>query len=190
MFNLPIHFFYTNASSNGYGKDGAFKRFETLKKVKDFHSLLDVGSGPCFLQEWLIKNIKHPVDYEAMDIRKDTLNLCGCTTYLEIPSDKKYDICCMFGTVTFNIDNDKDKNKTIFNNLINSCCKITDKILLTTFKEDAKPKIHISKQDRFVYFSKQEITDILGSNNLKIILFEEPPHDPMEYHVVCEKNNA
>ena len=84
-----LNYFYPEAISNGYGKEFAMQRFEILKEI-NFSSILDIGSGPCFLYDWIRLN-KKGVEYNAYDIRKETLQLCNCNVYSSIPK-RKFDL--------------------------------------------------------------------------------------------------
>ena len=178
---------YRTPKFNGYGKACAYKRFSVLKTLS-FHSVLDIGSGACLLQQWFQKNNIN-VDYEAVDIRSDALSLCNCPRYLNVPEHRKYDLVCLFGTVTYNIDNDDKKNKKILFDLLKKSTLISSKyILFTVFKEDISKKYKNSiPQNLFVYFSIEEINNILrelGIINFKII--ENNELDDQEYFVICD----
>lgn len=177
---------YSSARFNGYGEQSAFSRFEVLKKIS-FNSVLDVGSGPCLLQKWLKQN-NIVAQYEAMDIRANTLQYCDCPTYTTIPVDKSYDLICLFGTITYNIDHDEHKNKLVLKTLLKDCKNICNSILLfTVFKEEIREKNkNKSSKDFFVYFSEDEIKNILF--DLKIYNFniiENDEYDIQEYFVIC-----
>ena len=86
--------YYKNSLDVGYSSND-HNRFSVLDNLQ-FSSILDVGSGPCLLRS-LFKN----VEYEAVDIREDTLSHCDCKTYISIPSRKKYDLVCFFGTFAY-----------------------------------------------------------------------------------------
>jgi hypothetical protein len=85
---------YKNSLDVGYSP-GDHKRFSVLDRL-EFSSLLDVGSGPCILQ-CLLKD----VEYEAVDVREDSLSHCNCKTHTTVPSRKKYDLVCFFGTFAY-----------------------------------------------------------------------------------------
>jgi hypothetical protein len=184
--SFSINDIYRDGLSNGYGKAAAEKRFSILDRFS-FSSVLDVGSGPCFLQDWLrLKDIK--VHYEAVDIRPEALAHCKCPTYSAIPVSGKYDLVCLFGTVTYNIDRDELKNKLILKQLLQSAKKVCSSTLIfTVFKETLKDELRVFQQDRFIYFSKVEIRNLLlsiGISNFEIL--EENQLDKSEYFVVCK----
>lgn len=183
---LTIDDIYRDGLSNGYGRAAAEKRFSILDRFS-FSSVLDVGSGPCFLQDWLRLN-RIKTSYEAVDIRPETLAHCKCPKYSSIPVSGKYDLVCLFGTVTYNIDGDELKNKLILKQLLQSAKAVCGATLVfTVFKETLKEELKVFQQDRFVYFSKVEIRNLLlsiGISNFEIV--EENQLDKNEYFVVCE----
>lgn len=183
MNRLTLKDFYPNPESNGYGEKLAFLRFNVLKDLQ-FNSVLDVGSGPCLLQKWLINN-KIESQYEAVDIRDETLSLCKCKTYNNIPLQNNYDLVCIFGTVTFNIDKDFDKNKSILKNLIHESVKVSKKyIVLTVFKNTIIKKHPRIIVDRCVFFSEQEIKQMFYSEKVKQVIVKELDNiDKNEYFV-------
>lgn len=181
---------YSTSTDNGYGKQLAEQRFKILKQLKPFTSVLDVGSGSCLLQKWLNNNIQHKVDYEAVDIREDALALCDCVKYTIIPVNKNYDISCLFGTITYNIDLDATKNKQILINLLLQCKNISKQIIFTVLKETTEFKILKYKRNKFVYFSKEEIKNMLEKLEINLVAIIETDLDPDEYFVICEINNA
>jgi len=176
---------YPEPISNGYGKDLAKKRFEILKGHK-FKSVLDVGSGPCYLHEWLEENNLDST-YEAVDIRPETLKLCSCSVYITIPTTGSYDLVCLFGTVTYNIDGDELKNKLLLKKLLEQSLKVCRSLLVfTVFKESAKQELRAFQQDRFVYFSEIELRNLLlslGVSNFAVT--EDDKLDRNEYFVTC-----
>lgn len=177
---------YKTGKFNGYGKQIAEKRFEILKSYK-FSSVLDVGSGPCLLQNWLqTNNIK--CSYEAVDIREDALSHCNCPTYTSIPINKSYDLVCLFGTVTYNVDHDEPKNKLLLKTLLLESKSVCNSILLfTVFKEAIREQNKNSiPKDFFVYFSKEEIQNILEEIGIKTFeIIENDQYDHQEYFVIC-----
>lgn len=184
--SLELRNIYKEGHSNGYGRETAEKRFEVLRGHK-FSSVLDVGSGPCFLQKWLSLN-RPEVEYSAVDIRPEALALCNCPTYEAIPLDKTYDLVCLFGTVTYNIDGDELKNKSILKTLLREAKQVCRSILIfTVFKEKTRSELRIFLQDRFVYFSELELRNLLTS--LGIIQFDIAEYDGLdknEYFVTCK----
>jgi len=177
---------YKEPGSNGYGKDLAKKRFEILRG-HSFHSVLDVGSGPCYLHEWLKEN-KPNVLYEAVDIRPEALKLCNCCTYEKIPQNKKYDLVCLFGTITYNIGGDELKNKVILKTLLQASKKVCNSILIfTVFKQKVKSELSSFMQDKFVNFAEVELRNLL--TDLGIIKFDIAEYDGLdryEYFVTCK----
>lgn len=176
---------YKDGLSNGYGKAAAEKRFSILDRFS-FSSVLDVGSGPCLLHKWLnSKNIR--VRYEAVDIRPEALDHCRCSKYAAIPTIGKYDLVCLFGTVTYNIDNDELKNKLILKQLLQSAKKVCGSLLVfTVFKEELKAELKNFQQNRFVYFSRIEIRNLLLSLGISSFeILEENQLDKNEYFVIC-----
>lgn len=186
MLKKSLKDFYPTSESNGYGIEIAFKRFEILKDFS-FQTILDVGSGPCLLHQWLIKNNIN-VEYEAVDIRNDSLSLCHCKTHTQIPKDKFYDLVCLFGTVTFNIDHNESLNKNILKNLVDNSINICSKyIILTVFKEKFKKKLPKNIQKLCVSFSEEEIKLIfLHPRIQEINIYEKNDLDRDEYFVIAK----
>lgn len=177
---------YRHPKFNGYGKDLAYKRFSILNDLK-FESILDIGSGPCFLQNWLIEN-KINSEYEAVDIREECFKLCNCNTYKNIPSHRLYDMVCLFGTVTYNIDNDENKNKKILKDLLFKSKAVSNSFLLfTVFKESIRKKhVDINPKNFFVYFHEDEIKNMLNSIGIfNYQIIENDKLDELEYFVLC-----
>lgn len=186
MNRHSFEFIYRLGKFNGYGRPIAFKRFSILNQYK-FDSVLDVGSGPCFLQEWLQENnIK--AKYEAVDIRKDSLEYCKCQTYVQIPKNNVYDLVCLFGTVTYNIDQNEEKNKLLLKTLLKDSKDVCSSILLfTVFKKSfGEQNKNTPNHDFFVYFSKDEIKIMLEKLNVfNYEIIENDEYDKNEYFVVC-----
>jgi hypothetical protein len=184
---FDLRHFYTSSYNNGYGRETAYKRFGILENLK-FSSVLDVGSGPCFLYNWLI-NKNFSVIYEAVDIREECFQHCYCKTYTSVPTENKYDLVCLFGTVTYNIDNNELQNKLQLKQLLFDCKKICNSILLfTVFNKELKEQRKQQPQipNALVYFSKEEITSML--HELSIFNFEiiqNDKLDKLEYFVIC-----
>lgn len=176
QFELIYRFPYFN----GYGKEYAYKRFCVLHNLF-FESVLDVGSGPCYLKKWLVKN-KINCEYEAMDIRKDSLNLCECKTYTNIPKNNLYDLVCLFGTITYNINNNEKENKKILYDLLKESLDVCKKYLVfTVFKEEKR-----DSKNSFVCYSKNEISKLLSDlNMLKYELIDDSDIDKDEYIILC-----
>lgn len=186
MLKKSLKDFYPTPESNGYGIDNAFKRFEILLDL-DFHSVLDVGSGPCLLSKWLT-NVNKKVLYEAVDIRPDSLELCNCKTYSRIPLENKYELVCLFGTVTFNLEKDVSKNKNILKDLIvdsfSSCSKY---LVLTVFRETFFNQAPNPVKNTIVSFSREEILEMFSAFSYKNInIYERDDLDMYEYFVVVE----
>jgi hypothetical protein len=178
---------YRHPKYNGYGKESAYRRFSILKDLK-FESILDVGSGPCFLQSWLIEN-KIETHYEAVDVREDCFPFCNCPTHTKIPQNVKFDAVCLFGTVTYNIDNDEPKNKELLKKLLYQSKQVAKSFLLfTVFKEPLRKKHkNINPKNFFVYFSKNEIEGILKELSIpNFDIIENDDLDEQEYFVLCK----
>lgn len=178
---------YRHPKFNGYGKDLAYKRFSILNDLK-FESILDVGSGPCFLQTWLIEN-KINSQYEAVDIREECFKFCNCNTYTTIPTHRLYDLVCLFGTVTYNIDNDETHNKKLLKDLLFKSKQISKLFLLfTVFKESIRIKhLNNNPKNYFVYFSKDEIKNTLNEIGIfNYTIIENNDLDEFEYFVLCK----
>lgn len=176
-----ITHFYPKPNSNGYGVVNAYRRFSILHEIPNFKTVLDVGSGACFLYDWLQAE-KIVCDYEAVDIRDEALKLCKCKTYNEIPKGK-YDLVCLFGTVTYNIDNNLEENKKVLQGLLEKSISVCEKYLVVTvFDGD----FHI-KRDIFVYYEKEELKQILEKTGFKIIdIKQNSYYDQDELIAICE----
>ena len=178
-----IYQFYKKPDCNGYGVDLAEQRFEILKRY-EFGSVLDVGSGPCYLQKWLEKN-NIPTVYEAVDIRKDSLELCNCKTHLEIP-DYKFDLVCLFGTIGYNVGFNEEKNKQILKSLLLSSKSIANKLIILSLFDSA---LFRSKNLLLVTYTKTEIENLLNECEIKKYeIIKDESLDPLEFFVVCEMN--
>jgi hypothetical protein len=190
MSYYDINSIYKTPKHNGYGKTCAYKRFSFLKNLS-FQSVLDVGSGPCLLFDWLREN-KFFASYEAVDIRPDTLALCNCKTHTSIPQEQMYDLVCLFGTVTFNIDHDELKNKKILEEILKESLKVCKKwLVFTVFKESIREKHKNSiPKNFFVYFSREEISEMLeGIGIYRFEILEKNELDTQEYFVICDLKN-
>ena len=179
---------YPKGDSNGYGRSLAEKRFSVLLKDLKFTNVLDVGSGACFLKTWLQKS-DISANYEAVDIRPEALALCDCTTYSATPRKGAYDLICLIGTVTYNLDNDVLKNKQILKTLLKAAKKVgTGHILFTVFKDSVAATLSPNDANKFVYFSKEELTALVKKVGLNLVYLKEIPSlDPNEYFVLCSK---
>ena len=177
---------YPAGNSNGYGRILAEKRFSAILQDLKFTSVLDVGSGACFLKAWL-QEVGISANYEAVDIRPEALALCGCTTYSAIPLTGAYDLICLFGTVTYNLDGDVLKNKQTLNTLLTEAKKVgTGHILFTVFKDSVAATLSPNDANKFVYFSKEELTALVKRVGLTLVYLKEiPALDPNEYFVLC-----
>jgi SAM-dependent methyltransferase len=176
---------YPKPTDNGYGEAFARKRFAPLLDIQ-FSSVLDVGSGPCFLHKWLVDN-KIDAEYEAVDIRPETLKNCKCLTYQTIPLYKQYDLVCLFGTVTYNVDYATAINKQILISLLQDALRVSKKYILFTVikKEGNYPAVF--QANRFLYYSHEELVDILnflGIKNFTITCNEDI--DSNEWFVLCK----
>ena len=177
--SCDINYFYSTPESTGYNDQQYQQRFGILTPL-DFSSVLDVGSGPCNLLKWLKKN-KPEVTYEAMDIRKDALALCPCKTHTKLP-EEKFDLVCLYGTVTYNIDKDKTKNKQLLFNLLLDCKKIANKwLIFTVMKEEGL--IGLTKL-QFAGYTRAELDKLLSS--VELVANTIYTHiDLAEYIIVC-----
>lgn len=186
MINYSIQSVYRTPQFNGYGKECAYKRFSFLKGLS-FGSVLDVGSGACLLKNWLAEN-GFAVDYEAVDIRPDALALCKCVTHQTIPANRAYDLVCLFGTVTYNIDHDEAANKATLLHLLKQSKTVCRSLLLfTVFKESVRIRNKNTPfSDYFVCFSMEEIDGIMAELGIpKYTVVENPQLDEQEYFVLA-----
>ena len=184
--NIELFYQDHEPHDNGYLYDGAIERFDVLLPLS-YSSLLDVGSGPCFLKQWLQQKQINCL-YEAVDVREKSLALCGCTTYTEIPLNKNYELVCLFETVGFNIDFDVQKNKTIFIDLMTKAKQISTKyVVCTVYNESKKEEHFVSDKNSLVWFNKEELEQILnniGYTNYTIFIREDL--HKFLYHIICD----
>jgi hypothetical protein len=177
-----IKYFYPNPESTGYTDHQYKNRFDILTSL-EFSSVLDVGSGSCNLLKWLEVN-KAGITYEAMDIREEALALCQCKTHTKLPK-KKFDLVCLYGTITYNIDEDKAKNKQLLFDLLVNCEKISKKwLIFTTMKEEAL--IGLGKL-QFVGYTREQLEELVSSVGLTVDTVHTQV-DLNEYIVICNKN--
>ena len=156
-----INYFYPTPESTGYDDQKYQQRFGILTPL-EFSSVLDVGSGPCNLLKWLKKN-KPEVAYEAMDIREDALALCPCKTHTKLP-EEKFDLVCLYGTITYNIGEDKAKNKQLLFDLLLDCKKIAKKwLIFTVIKEE---RLMGLAKLQFAGYTRAELDELLSSVGL------------------------
>jgi hypothetical protein len=173
-----INYYYPKAENTGYDLVLSNKRFSVLNQLK-FKSILDVGSGCCNLHEWLQQNNNNAL-YHAVDIRTDALKLCKCQTYTQIP-DNRYDLVCLYGTITYNINENAQENKKTLIDLLKRSKEVTNKyILFTVIKQENIKGLSLLQ---LVSYTKNEIKEIASSVGSCII--DETTH-PDEYIVICE----
>jgi len=173
-----ITYFYPKAESTGYDEGLSNARFSILKRIQ-FNSILDVGSGCCNLHKWLKQN-NYDVVYHAVDIRTDALELCECPTFTEIPNNK-YDVVCLYGTVTYNINENAEENKRILLNLLETSKKVANKyIVFTVIKRENVKGLSLLQ---LVSYTKNEIEKI--ASELGSCIINETTHTD-EYIVICE----
>jgi SAM-dependent methyltransferase len=178
-----LNYFYPTPESTGYDDQKYQRRFGILSPL-EFSSVLDVGSGSCNLLKWLEQN-KPAVTYEAMDIREDALALCPCKTHTKLPK-KKFDLVCLYGTVTYNIGEDKAKNKQLLFDLLLDCKKIAKKLLIfTVMKEEGL--MGLAKL-QFVGYTRAELDELLSSVGLVANTIHTQV-DLGEYVVICNINS-
>lgn len=176
-----INYFYPNSDTTGYSNILSNKRFSVLKQL-DFKSILDVGSGCCNLHKWLILNNIDCV-YEATDIRMDALSLCNCKIHTEIPLDGKYDLVCLFGTVTYNINENKQENKNILKQLLDKSYQVSNNnIVVTIIKEESLSGLGKLQLVGYTKAEAKKLADAYGS----FILDEDS--DPNEYILIINVN--
>jgi len=155
---------YSNPSRDGY--PNTTRRFELIKKIENFNTIFDFGSGPCSLLKWIVDN-KIDCSYEAYDLRIDSLeNYCDCVIHYDIPLDKKYDLVCILGVSGLNTESDVETSKKVFLKTFKKACSLSSKYVL----------FNVSFQDKYpnyiVNYTKDEILSILSDNNLKVIFHD------------------
>ena len=117
-----------------------------------------------------------------MDIREEALALCQCKTHTKLPK-KKFDLVCLYGTITYNIDEDKAKNKQLLFDLLVNCKKISKKwLIFTTMKEEGL--IGLSKL-QLVGYTREQLEELVSSVELTIDTVHTQV-DLNEYIVVCK----
>jgi len=157
-----LNFFYPSAEYTGYSREKSDRRFSVLHSIPDLgrKSLLDIGSGKCNLFTWLRDN-GYSTQYDAVDIREDSLRLCPCPpthTHTGVPTGE-WDIICLFGTVTFNIGSDRDKNKNILKNLLLQSIDMKPKhIVFTVIRGDGNLGI---AHPQLISFGRDELDQLI-----------------------------
>ena len=155
---------YSKSSNDGY--PNTTRRFELIKKIEKFNTILDFGSGPCSLLKWINENNINCL-YEAYDLRKDSLdNHCNCITHYELPFGKTYDLVCILGVSGLNTEYDTKTSKNLFLKTFQKACSFSSKYVL----------FNMSFQDKYpnyiVNYNEDEIMSILNENKLKIIFHD------------------
>jgi hypothetical protein len=158
---------YSKSSNDGY--PNTTRRFELIKKIEDFNTILDFGSGPCSLLKWINENNIN-CSYEAYDTRRDSLdNHCNCTTHYDLPIHKKYDLVCILGVSGLNTEINTIASKNLFVKTFQKACSLSSKyVLFNTSFQDKYPNY-------IVNYSEDEIIAILNENKLKIIFHDMDP---------------
>jgi hypothetical protein len=185
-----IGFFYPTAHYTGYDEPKSDRRFSVLHGVPELGSsnLLDIGSGPCNLLGWLRRN-KYETHYEAVDIREDSLRLCPCAhthTHTGAPAHThtgaRWDIVCLFGTVTFNIGSDQGANRKSMGDLLSNARSLLPKhIVFTAIRND---RIHGLDAVQLIGYSKEEVSELAAALSPDSWEIHEEP-DPYEWIVRC-----
>jgi hypothetical protein len=174
---LILSEFYRDSTDNGYGGQPPV-RFSVLRELM-VESILDIGSGPCSLLEWLTCE-GYTGDYEAVDIREDALKLCPCNTYTSIPN-KTYDLVCLFGTKGFNVGGNKEANRKEFELLLRQSDSLAEKYLVfSVIKKE-------NDSSRIVGYSVDEVLKICETLESRVISISSNL-EPTEHIFVCEKN--
>ena len=173
---------YEGASCAGYSK-GNTRRFESLRGLT-FSSLLDVGSGPCRLHDWLRAN-GMDCHYEAVDIRTDSLALCDCPTHTGVPAPthgRTFDVSCLFGTCGFLNDRSPDHQKETLVSLIRQCIPITRKHIVFSGIRDS------TRDSNLVLYSQNEFEETVSSlfPNYRLDCIS----DPWEWIAICSLPDA
>ena len=93
----------------------------------------------------------------------------------------------MIDFLTYNLDNDVLKNKQILKTLLKAAKKVgTGHILFTVFKDSVAATLSPNDANKFVYFSKEELTALVKKVGLNLVYLKEIPSlDPNEYFVLC-----
>lgn len=173
-----INYYYPKAENTGYDLVLSNKRFSVLNQLK-FESILDVGSGCCNLHEWLQQNNNNAL-YHAVDIRTDALALCNCQTFTQIP-DNRYDLVCLYGTITYNINENPQENKKTLIDLLKRSKEVAYKyIVFTVIKKENLKGLSLLQ---LVSYTKNEIQNI--ASTLGSYIIDETTH-PDEYIIICE----
>lgn len=168
---------YSSPDDAGYTPNDTI-RYENLKWFS-FNSVLDVGSGPCRLKQWLDQNGIF-CEYEAVDIREDTLRLCQCKTYTTIPTHRKYDMVCLFGTVGLIGNNTIENQKSIMRSLLHQSAAVAEKyIVFSTIKKCTGSAHH-------VLYTREETEDLAKEICTHYTILENA--EPTERYVRCIVN--
>ena len=116
-----------------------------------------------------------------MDIREDALALCPCNTHTKLPK-KKFDLVCLYGTTSYNIGEDKAKNKQLLFDLLTNCKKIAKKwLIFSVMKEEGL--MGLGKL-QFAGYTRTELDELLSSVGLVANTINTQV-DLGEYIVVC-----
>jgi hypothetical protein len=136
----------------------------------------------CNLHRWLKQN-DYNVKYDAVDIREDALGLCDCDTFTEVPKRRKYDLVCLFGTVTYNIDEDKEGNRQLLKDLLEVAAKSSKKyIVFTVIKSEGVQGL---AGLRLVSYTRKEVEALASSLGNYIVIDDV---DPEEYIIIVTKD--
>jgi hypothetical protein len=180
-----LNFFYPTAEFSGYERRSDEDRFGVLRSIAELGSstLIDIGSGPCRLFDWLRWN-GYQTDYEAVDIREDSLRVCACAperVYTRTPATQK-DIVCLFATVSMNIDSDQRRNRNVLIELLNQAKDMNPKhiILSVIRKEEAKGLNLI----QLVCYDRHQVEELIHFLNPRTFRIDETSY-PSEYIVLC-----
>lgn len=180
-----LNFFYPTAEFSGYERRSDEARFGILRSIAELGSstLIDIGSGPCRLFDWLRRN-GYQTDYEAVDIREDSLRVCACAperVHTRTPATQK-DIVCLFTTVSANIGSDQKRNRDMLVSFIHEAKSFDPKyIVLSVIRKEG-----VSGSDlvQMVCYDRQQVEELVHFLNPKTFRIDETSY-PSEYIVLC-----
>lgn len=176
---------YLHALDVGYSS-GDVRRFDVLEGL-EFGSVLDVGSGPCLLHGWLLGK-GHPVEYEAFDIRSDSLLLCDCKTHSVFPSGGRYDLVCLFGTTGYDILFDEGRSKAEYLQLLKLSAAAASRYLVFTLMKDFEESGLFGGRNMrgLLHYKSREAADLAMSLGMSFFT-TAAGHEPTEHIFICHR---
>ena len=88
--------------------------------------------------------------------------------------------------MTYNFEYDNYKNKQILLSLLSESIKVSNNYLLFTVMKNEINTEATSKANRFLFFTKEDVINILADLNIsKYQIIEDDNYDKEEYFVIC-----